>query len=188
MGLLMPIGIIGFAAILVIGIYNSLVGRRNQVRNAYSSIDVMLKKRFDLLPNLIETVKQYASHEKEVLQNIVELRNGLNKPDLAKEEKVALENQLTKQINGLNLTVENYPDLKANENFLNLQRNLTEIESQLSASRRTYNASVLDLNNGLEKFPSNIIGNLFNFNKEVFFEVPVAEKENINVKDIFSNP
>ena len=186
MGMLLPLGIIVLVALFVIGIYNSLVGRRNQVKNAFSSIDVMLKKRFDLLPNLIETVKQYANHEKEVLQNIVELRNGLAQPNLSKEKRVSLENNLTKQIGALNLTVENYPDLKASENFLNLQRNLTEIESQLSASRRTYNAAVLDLNNGLEKFPSNVIGNLFSFEKESFFETLDSERENVNVKDIFA--
>lgn len=184
---LVPLGIIGLLAIVVIGMYNTLVGRRNQVRNAFSSIDVMLKKRFDLLPNLIETVKQYAGHEKELLQSIVELRAGLQRPDLSKGEKIEMENQLTSKIRGLNINVENYPDLKANENFLNLQRNLTEIESQLSASRRTYNASVLDLNNGLEKFPTNIIGGMFGFEKESFFETAEAERKNVNVKDIFNN-
>ena len=187
MSYLLPLGILVLVLIIVIGMYNSLVGRRNQVRNAFSSIDVMLKKRFDLLPNLIETVKQYAGHEKEVLQNIVELRNGLQKPNLSSGERVEMENKLTSQISALNLTVENYPDLKANENFLNLQRNLTEIESQLSASRRTYNASVLDLNNGLEKFPSNIIGGMFGFEKETFFEIASTERANINVKDAFNN-
>ncbi len=187
MGYLLPLGILLVIAIALIGIYNSLVGRRNQVKNAFSSIDVMLKKRFDLLPNLIETVKQYAGHEKEVLQNIVELRNGLQQPDLSSSDRISMENKLTNQISALNLTVENYPDLKANENFLNLQRNLTEIESQLSASRRTFNASVLDLNNGLEKFPSNIVGNMFGFQKEEFFEIPEIEKANLNVKDMFGN-
>lgn len=187
MGYLVPLISVGIVLIALLGIYNSLIGRRNQVRNAFSSIDVMLKKRFDLLPNLIETVKQYAGHEKQVLQNIVELRNGLQKPNLSSGERIEMENNLTSQISALNLTVENYPDLKANENFLNLQRNLTEIESQLSASRRTYNASVLDLNNGLEKFPSNIIGNMFNFKKETFFEIAEVEKANINVKDAFNN-
>ncbi len=187
MGYLLPLGILVVIAIALIGIYNSLIGRRNQVKNAFSSIDVMLKKRFDLLPNLIETVKQYAGHEKEVLQNIVALRNGLEKPNLSSGERIEMENKLTNQISALNLTVENYPDLKASDNFLNLQRNLTEIESQLSASRRTYNASVLDLNNGLEKFPSNIIGGMFGFEKEAFFETIAAEKENISVKDAFNN-
>ncbi|MEN8927673.1 MAG: LemA family protein [Flavobacteriales bacterium] len=184
---IVPLGIVLVVVFILIGIYNSLIGRRNQVKNAFSSIDVMLKKRFDLLPNLIETVKQYAGHEKEVLENIVELRNGLEKADLSSSDRMAMENKLTSQISALNLTVENYPDLKASENFLNLQRNLTEIESQLSASRRTYNASVLDLNNGLEKFPSNIIGNMFGFEKEAFFETPEAEKANVNVKALFDN-
>lgn len=187
MGLLLPLGIIVLVLLILIGIYNSLIGRRNQVKNAFSSIDVMLKNRFDLLPNLIETVKQYAGHEKEVLANIVELRSGLQKPNLSNGERINMENQLTNQLSALNINVENYPDLKANENFLNLQRNLTEIESQLSASRRAYNASVLDLNNGLEKFPSNIIGGMFNFEKEEFFEIPSSQKENVNVKDIFNS-
>lgn len=187
MTLIVPIAIITFLALIVMGMYNSLVGRRNQVKNAFSSIGVMLKKRFDLLPNLIETVKQYAGHEKEVLENVVALRNGLQKPNLSSGERIELENKLTSQIGALNLTVENYPELKANENFLNLQRNLTEIESQLSASRRSYNASVLDLNNAIQKFPSNIIAGMFGFKEESFFEVPEAEKANINVKDVFSS-
>ena len=186
----MGLGLLGVIIVLVlvaVAMYNGLIKKKNLVDEAFSGMDVMLKKRHDLLPNLIETVKQYAGHEKKVLQNIVELRNGLQKPNLSSGERIEMENKLTSQISALNLTVENYPDLKANENFLNLQRNLTEIESQLSASRRTYNASVLDLNNGLEKFPSNIIGGMFGFEKETFFEIASTERANINVKDAFNN-
>ncbi|MCH2194108.1 LemA family protein [Kordia sp.] len=181
------IAIIVIILIAVIAIYNSLIGRRNQVQNAESSIDVMLKKRYDLIPNLVETVKQYMNHEKDLLENITALRSKLMTQPIDKSERHLLENKLSQGLQQLNVSVENYPDLKANENFLNLQYNLNEIESQLSASRRAYNASVLDYNNGLDKFPSNIIANIFNFRREEFFDVYPEERENPSVKNLFDN-
>ncbi|MFK7748859.1 MAG: LemA family protein [Kordia sp.] len=181
------IAIVVIILIAIAVIYNSLVGRRNQVQNAESSIDVMLKKRYDLIPNLVETVKQYMNHEKDLLENITALRSKLVTSSLDKPKRIALENELSQGLQQLNISVENYPDLKANENFLNLQYNLNEIESQLSASRRAYNASVLDYNNGLDKFPSNIIANAFNFRREEFFDVYPAERSNPNIKNLFNN-
>ena len=182
------IGIIVFVIVIIpIMMYNSLVGRRNQVRNAFSSIDVMLKKRFDLIPNLVETVKQYATHEKELLTNITSLRSGIASPNLSNGERISMENELTQKLNQLNINIENYPDLKANTNFLNLQANLTEIESQLSASRRAFNASVLDYNNSIDKFPSSIIAGMFGFVRETFFEIPELEKQNPSVKSLSNN-
>ncbi|WP_298514454.1 LemA family protein [uncultured Kordia sp.] len=188
----MEMSIVFIAIIVVILIaiavtYNSLIGRRNQVQNAESSIDVMLKKRYDLIPNLVATVKQYMNHEKDLLENITALRSKLGTASLNKTEKRSLENELSQGLQQLNISVENYPDLKANENFLNLQYNLNEIESQLSASRRAYNASVLDYNNGLDKFPSNIIANAFNFRREEFFDVYPAERSNPNITNLFGN-
>lgn len=184
---LILIGIVVIILIAVAVTYNSLIGKRNQVQNAESSVDVMLKKRYDLIPNLVETVKQYMNHEKDLLESITALRSKLMTAPLEKSERNALENQLSKGLSQLNISVENYPDLKANENFLNLQYNLNEIESQLSASRRAYNASVLDYHNGLDKFPSNIIAGFFNFKREEFFDIAPAERKNPSVKDLFDN-
>jgi len=187
----MTIGLLAIIVITLIAVattYNSLIGRRNQVENAESSIEVMLKKRYDLIPNLVETVKKYMNHEKDLLENITALRSKLIAPSsLDKPKRLALENELSKGLSQLNISVENYPDLKANENFLNLQYNLNEIESQISASRRAYNASVLDYNNGLDKFPSNIIAGFFNFKREDFFDIDPAEANNPSVKNLFDN-
>ncbi|MEM6686541.1 MAG: LemA family protein [Bacteroidota bacterium] len=182
--------LIGIGVILLIAIaatYNSLIGRRNQVQNAESSVDVMLKKRYDLIPNLVETVKQYMNHEKELLESITALRSKLISQPLGKSERNALENELSQGLRQLNINVENYPDLKANENFLNLQYNLNEIESQISASRRAFNAAVLDYHNGLDKFPSNIIAGFFNFKREEFFDIAPAERDNPSVKNLFND-
>ena len=186
----MTIALLAIIVILLIAVattYNSLIGRRNQVQNAESSIEVMLKKRYDLIPNLVETVKKYMNHEKDLLENITALRSKLITSSLEKPKRIALENELSKGLSQLNISVENYPDLKANENFLNLQYNLNEIESQISASRRAYNASVLDYNNGLDKFPSNIIAGFFNFKREEFFDIDPAEANNPSVKNLFDN-
>lgn len=188
MGLIITLLFIIVIILIAIAItYNSLIGRRNQVQNAESSIDVMLKKRHDLIPNLVETVKQYMNHEKGLLERITALRSKLVTPSIDKSERNTLENELSKGLSQLNVSVENYPNLKANENFLNLQYNLNEIESQLSASRRSYNAAVLDYNNGLDKFPSSIIANFFNFKREGFFDIHPVERNNPNVKNLFDN-
>jgi len=181
------IAIVVIALIAVAAMYNSLIGRRNQVQNAESSIDVMLKKRYDLIPNLVETVKQYTNHEKDLLENITALRSKLMTQPVDKSERRLLESNLSQGLQQLSISVENYPDLKANENFLNLQYNLNEIESQLSASRRAYNASVLDYHNALDKFPSNIIAGMFGFRREEFFDVYPEERSNPSVKDLFDN-
>jgi LemA protein len=168
--------IIGIAAVLVIwlvSIYNSLIGLRNQVKNAWSQIDVQLKRRHDLIPNLIETVKGYMQHERNTLENITNARSqALSAKTI--EEKAKAETQLTEAIGKFNLVVENYPDLKANQNFLALQEELTSTENKISFARQNYNDQVLFFNNKIEMFPSNIIAGMFNFKQEVFFEVENA--------------
>lgn len=136
------IGLFVFVFIIGIVIYNSLIGKRNQVTNAFSAIDVMLKKRFDLIPNLVEIVKQYTNYEQSTLTKIVELRARATSGNLTDGEKASLDTELSSAVKGLMITVENYPDLKANTNFLNLQSTWTESEEQIAAARRTYNASV----------------------------------------------
>jgi len=174
--------------IIPIFIYNGLIGKKNRVKNAFATIDVMLKKRHDLIPNLIETVKQYMSHERDTLTEIVKLRSQIiDNSDISDSERVNLENQLTNKLSGLNINIENYPDLKANQNFMQLQGSLNEIESQLSASRRGYNASVLEYNNGLEMFPSSIIAGMMGLKQNDFLKTPEVEKQNVDVKSLFNN-
>jgi len=162
--------IIVLLAIFVISIYNSLVGLRNQVKNAWSQIDVQLKRRHDLIPNLIETVKGYMTHERATLENITNARSKAVSAQSV-TEKAKAETQLTEAIGKFNLVVENYPDLKANQNFLALQEELTSTENKISFARQNYNDQVLFYNNKIQMFPSNIMAGAFNFTQEPFFEI-----------------
>ena len=157
-------------ALFAISNYNSLVRLRNQVKNAWSQIDVQLKRRHDLIPNLIETVKGYMTHERTTLENITNARSKAVSAQ-GVSEKAKAEAQLTEAMGKFNLVVENYPDLKANQNFLALQEELTSTENKISFARQNYNDQVLYFNNKIQMFPSNIIANMFNFKEEVFFEV-----------------
>lgn len=172
--------VIVVALLFVVGIYNGLVTRRNQVENAFAGIDVQLKKRYDLIPNLVEAVKGYMQHEKDVLARVIELRNK-SYSTLTDEEKNDLDNGMQTIANGLRVAVEKYPDLKASENVMMLQRSLNETEEQLAAARRSYNAAVLEYNNSLQTFPSNIFANMFGFTRRNFFEAKAEERNNVNV-------
>lgn len=172
--------------LLVIGLYNNLVRKRNEVDFAFAAIDTQLKKRYDLIPNLVATVQEYARHEKELLTKVVELRAKAVSGNLSQNEQVDLNNQLSAGIRNLMVAMEAYPELKANENFMNLQRNLTEIESQIAAARRTYNAAVTDFNNSIQVFPANIFAGMLGFTARQLFVIPEAERQNVNVKQLFS--
>lgn len=176
-------------AFLLIGVfmYNSLIGKKNQVTNAFSAIDVMLKKRFDLLPNLIETVKQYMSYEEGLLSKVVELRTKAMNTNTSNEEKLEIDRQLSAGVKGLMVNVENYPDLKANQNFLNLQATWTESEEQIAAARRTYNASVTDYNNAIMMFPGSIIAGMMNYQPINVLANTEEERKNISAKDLFNS-
>ena len=163
-------------ALWVIAIYNRFVRLRTRSEEAWSDIDVQLKRRYDLIPNLIETVKGYASHEKEVFTKVTEARTQAMGAGTV-EEQAKSENMLTGALKSLFAVSENYPDLKANENFLELQRELTDTENKIQASRRFYNTNVRDLNIATESFPSNIIANVFKFIKKDFFELDESEAE-----------
>ena len=165
----------------VISIYNSLVSLRNKVRDQFSQIDVELKRRFDLVPNLVEVVKGYAKHEKETLEEVINARNSYVSADNMGEQLKA-DGEITKAISKIFALSESYPDLKANTNFNNLQSELSEIEQKIVYARQFYNDAVLNLNNKIEMFPSNIIANMFNFKQEEFFEADVSERENVKVK------
>lgn len=154
----------------IISIYNSLIKLRNQVKNAWSQIDVQLKRRHDLIPNLIETVKGYMTHERETLESITKARSQAVQAE-GVGDKAKAEGELTRALGKFNLVVENYPDLKANQNFLSLQEELTSTENKISFSRQNYNDQVLFYNNKIQMFPSNIIAGMFSFKAEEFFEI-----------------
>lgn len=156
--------------IILVALYNSLVTLKNRVKNAWSQIDVQLQKRYDLIPNLVETVKGYAKHESETLEKVIAARN-LAMSSTTPEEAIKNENMLTGTLRSLFAVSENYPDLKANANFLELQRTLEEIEHQISIVRMSYNDTTTIYNTETEKFPKNIIANIFNFKQFPLFEV-----------------
>jgi len=175
------IGLVVAFALYAVGGYNSLVSLRNQVEEAFSTMDVYLTKRYDLIPNLVETVKGYAKHEKETLEAVISARNkAVNATTM--EGKIEAENAMSGVIGRLFALAESYPDLKANTNFLDLQSQLKDIEDKIAYSRQFYNDSVLSYNNKVEMFPSNIIAGMFNFKTEKFFEASNEEKENVQVK------
>jgi len=173
--------IIAVLAIWAIAIYNGLIRLKNQVDEAWSDISVQLKRRYDLIPNLINTVKGYAAHEKEVFENVTKARTLAMGAGTA-EEKAGAENMLSGALKSLFAVAEAYPDLKANQNFLELQRELTDTEDKIQASRRFYNGNVRDFNTKIEVFPNNIFANMLGFVKRVFFEMDEAEKENVKVE------
>lgn len=167
--------IIAVLVIWVIGVYNNLVQGRNKVKNAFAQIDTQLQRRFDLIPNLVETVKGYASHEREVLENITNARSGYMSAT-TNSEKIQAENQLTSTLKTLFAVAENYPDLKANTNFAKLQDDLKGTEDKVAFARQFYNDSVTRYNNSLAIFPNNIIAGMFNFTEETLFKTDEEAK------------
>ncbi len=165
------LGVITFAAIVFIVMYNALVRRRNQAEEAWADIEVQLKRRYDLIPNIVEAVKGYAGHEKGVLENVTRARTAAMGVQSAGEQARA-ENMLAGTLKTLFAVAENYPDLKANMNFLELQRELSDTENKIQSSRRFFNANVRDYNISLESFPSNIIASIFNFSRKELFDLP----------------
>lgn len=171
------IGIIVIFVIWLAGSYNGLVGLRNRVKNAWAQIDVQLKRRFDLIPNLVETVKGYMQHERQTLEAVTEARAAVAKAGTAGAgERGRVEGQLEQALGRLFAVAEAYPDLKANQNFLALQEELTSTENKISFSRQYYNDSVLQYNNKTQMFPSNIIAGMFGFKQSEFFEVTEAQQ------------
>ena len=164
-----------FIFLVLVGFYNRFVNYKNRARNAFSNIDVMLRKRYDLIPTLVDTVKGYMQHETTLLSEVTILRSQAQHPKISQEQKVELNNALSASIGKVLVAVEAYPDLKASSNFLHLQRSIAEMEEQLSASRRSYNMAVTQYNTLLESFPSNLVGKLFNFKRKCLFRVTYEE-------------
>ncbi|OGY59988.1 MAG: hypothetical protein A3H06_02085 [Candidatus Colwellbacteria bacterium RIFCSPLOWO2_12_FULL_44_13] len=182
----LPIIIVIVLAVLVawfVGTYNMLVRMRNRAKEAISDIDVQLKRRFDLIPNLVETVKGYMQHEAGTLEKVTAARAAVSQAHGDPIEREGAENMLTNTLKTLFAVSENYPDLKANTNFLELQRELADTENKIQASRRFYNSTVMELNTSIETFPTKIVAGMFKFMKEKFFEVAnEAEREVVKVK------
>lgn len=180
-GLIVIGAVVFLLALWVVGVYNALVRLRNAVKNAWSQIDVQLKRRHDLIPNLVETAKGYMTHERETLESVVKARNlaqGASDKGAGPAEQGAAESGLSKALSNFFVVVERYPDLKANENFLALQEELSSTENRISFARQAFNDAVMTMNNRVEMFPGNIVAGMFNFKKEAFFEIEnAAERE-----------
>jgi LemA protein len=170
MALWIVLGVIALLVIFLISLYNRLVKLRNNRENAFADIDVQLRQRHDLIPQLVETVKGYAKHERETLDRVVTARNDALAARSI-DDKITAENQLTSALNGLKVTLEAYPDLKANQNFLQLQEEIADVENKLAAVRRYFNSATKELNNAVETFPSNVIAGMSGFKKELMFDL-----------------
>lgn len=168
--------IIGVIVAFVIATYNELVRLRNKVKNSFAQIDTQLQRRFDLIPNLVETVKGFATHEKELLENVAASRSGYMSAS-SNGEKLAMNNQLTSTLRSLFAVVENYPELKSNANFMKLQDELTETEDKVTYSRQFYNDAVTIYNNKIQMFPGNIVAGMFGFREEELFNTDDEAKE-----------
>lgn len=166
----------------VLLIYNALIRRKNDVENAFASIDVMLRKRYDLIPKIVEAVKAYMNYERKLLTEITELRVRALSEGLSPEDRVVVENRLGNRLSELLVAVENYPELKASANFLQLQGTLNEVEEQLAASRRAFNAAVTAFNNSIEVFPSSIIASMMSYRRRTLFELPADIRKEISAK------
>lgn len=162
---------------MILSYYNGFVKKSNRVKERESQIDVLLNQRFDLIPNIVNCVKGYAKHEKSTLENVTKLRSDYQNNGFSTQET----EKIDKQINNLMAIAESYPDLKANTDFLSLQRNLNEIENKLSYARTSYNNAVTSYNNAVESVPSNIIAKIFNFEKKELFQIESEKRENIKV-------
>lgn len=174
-------GVLLLLTVFAIGVYNNLSVSKQKVKESFADIDTLLKKRFDLLPNLVETVKGFAKQESAVFEKIAALRSGYMSAQTV-DQKVEIANQFTGAMRGFYAVSEQYPELKSNTNFLQLQASLQEIEGEIQNSRRYFNASVRNYNNGLVTFPQNILAGIFGFKEEKYFETAESERENIKVQ------
>lgn len=178
------IGVVILAVLTTVFLYNSIKGKFNEIENATGGMDTYLKQRYDLIPNLVEAVKQYTQHEQQTLDQITKLRTQAMNPERG-EDIAELNNKITKTLDGLMISVENYPELKSNTNFIQLQNTLQKVEENIAASRRFYNAAVTDFNNSMDMFPSNIVANMMGMKRREVFEISERERKNVNLKELF---
>lgn len=179
--------IVAALIITAVVLYNALIAKKNNVQKAFGDIDVLLKRRYDMIPNLVETVKEYMGYEKQVLTDVTALRSRAISDGVSDDDRVKIENDLSRELGRIKVAVENYPDLKANQSFIQLQTTWTALEEEISAGRSHYNAVVTTYNNAVEMFPSNIMAGLMGYATKTLFEAPSAERENISAKELFKN-
>ncbi len=177
--------VLGVVGVVLVLIYNSIILKKNQVENIFAGVDAVLKKRYDLIPNLVAAVSEYMQFEKTTLEKVTQLRSEANKPHLNANDKIELDAKVSAALGSIMVSVENYPELQSNENIMNLQHNLTEIESQIAASRRAYNQAVTDYNNIKEMFPTNIVASFMNLPKKELFVIDETNRSNVDVKGLF---
>lgn len=177
--------ILAVLVLIVVLMYNTLISRKNQVENIFAGIDAVLKKRYDLIPNLVSAVQQYMQHERSILKKVTELRAEAMRPGLSDERKITLDKEITSALGNIMVAVENYPELKANENIMHLQRTLAEVEAQIAAARRAYNQAVTDYNNTIEMIPTNIPANMMRYTRKKPFEINENERQNVDVAELF---
>jgi LemA protein len=186
-GLYVVGGVLLLALLVVVGMYNSLIKIRNQCREAWSGIETELQRRYDLIPNLVETVKGYARHERQVLEEVTQLRNVCSLNHGSPEQQAKSENSLVRSLGRLLAVVENYPELKADRHFLDLQEELVITEDRIQAARRFYNGNVREMNVKVESFPSNLLASAFGFEREEFFaieDLSVAQPPNLDLQSL----
>lgn len=181
----MPLIIIIALVAALIWMYNSLIARKNDVMKSFGFIDVLLKKRFDLIPNLVETAKEYMGYEKELLNDITELRSKAMASGYNEKDRISYENQLTQKLGNIMVAAENYPDLKASQGFSQLHSTWKDLEDQIAGARQAYNASVTSYNNSVEMFPTNIMATMIDYKTKPLFEAVTFEKENVKAKELF---
>ena len=172
-------------ALFAVGMYNALVGKKNTIKNMFGAVDTLLKKRYDLIPNLVGAVQSYMKHEREILTEVTRLRAEAMAGNLSDDQKMEIDQKISKAIGDILVAVENYPNLKANEQFMHLQRTLAEVEEQISAARRAYNAAVTDYNNAVEMFPTKIMAQLMNYRTKRVFTIGSTERQNVDVHGLF---
>ena len=184
-------GIILLGGLIVLGVagigsYNSLIGRRNRADQALSSIEVQLTQRYDLISKLVETVRQYMGHERSLLEDIVKLRSQAASASTP-EARITADNELSRAMTQLNVTMENYPQLRSSENFVQLQRSLNEVEEQISAARRSYNAAAVEYNNAIEMFPSSVIANAMSFQPKQLYAAETRKLQDVDMRALFKS-
>lgn len=178
--------ILGIIVLILVLMYNSLIHKKNQVENIFASVDTQLKKRYDLIPNLVASVQQYMEHERSILEKVTQLRTEAMKPNISDKQKIALDAQMSSALGSIMVAVENYPDLKANTNIMQLQNTLHEVEAQIAAARRAYNQAVTDYNNAIEMVPTNFMAQWMHYSRKEVFEISEGERKNVNIKELFS--
>ncbi len=177
--------VLGVVLIFIILMYNTLVRRKNEVENIFASVDALIKKRYDLIPNLVAAVKEYMVYEKGLLDELTKLRARAMSPNISDEEKIGIDKEISGALGNIMVAVENYPGLRASENVLQLEHSLAEIEEQISAARRAYNQAVTDYNNAIETIPANIMAKMMGYRRKGVFSIEEIEKDNLNVQELF---